>query len=35
MFNRPEYTLEAIDPELLKAINQENRRQEDHIALSG
>jgi glycine hydroxymethyltransferase len=33
MFNRAEHTLEAIDPELLKAITQENRRQEDHIEL--
>jgi glycine hydroxymethyltransferase len=33
MFNRAEHTLEAVDAELLKAINQENRRQEDHIEL--
>ena len=33
MFDRAESTLANVDPELLKAIEQENRRQEDHIEL--
>ncbi|MFM0052007.1 serine hydroxymethyltransferase, partial [Caballeronia grimmiae] len=33
MFDRAESTLAKVDPELLKAIEQENRRQEDHIEL--
>lgn len=33
MFDRAESTLANVDPELLKAIEQETRRQEDHIEL--
>jgi glycine hydroxymethyltransferase len=33
MFNRSTHTLAAIDPDLLAAIESENRRQEEHIEL--
>ncbi|PAJ78390.1 serine hydroxymethyltransferase, partial [Burkholderia ubonensis] len=33
MFNRAASTVENIDPEVFAAIEQENRRQEDHIEL--
>ncbi len=33
MFNRSTSTVENVDPELFAAIEQENRRQEDHIEL--
>ncbi len=33
MFNKAEYTIEKVDPELWQAIEQENRRQEEHIEL--
>jgi glycine hydroxymethyltransferase len=33
MFDRAQSTIAQVDPELFKAIEQENRRQEDHIEL--
>ncbi|SEJ37239.1 glycine hydroxymethyltransferase, partial [Paraburkholderia diazotrophica] len=33
MFNRATSTVENIDPEIWKAIQDENRRQEEHIEL--
>ncbi|NIF81588.1 serine hydroxymethyltransferase, partial [Paraburkholderia sp. Cy-641] len=33
MFNRSTSTVENVDPELFKAIELENRRQEEHIEL--
>ena len=33
MFERKRYTVDRIDPEIFAAIEQENRRQEDHIEL--
>ena len=33
MFNREQYALERIDPEIFNAIQNENQRQEDHIEL--
>ena len=33
MFNRAEYALDRLDPELFAAIEAEDRRQEDHIEL--
>ena len=33
MFERDRHTIEQIDPELAAVIQQENRRQEDHIEL--
>jgi glycine hydroxymethyltransferase len=33
MFERSRYTIEQIDPEIFAAIENENRRQEDHIEL--
>ncbi|KAB0636154.1 serine hydroxymethyltransferase, partial [Burkholderia latens] len=33
MFNRSTSTVANVDPELFAAIEQENRRQEDHIEL--
>ncbi len=33
MFDRADYTIEKIDPEIWQAIGQENRRQEEHIEL--
>ncbi|MGU7769056.1 serine hydroxymethyltransferase, partial [Burkholderia sp. MR1-5-21] len=33
MFNRATSTVENTDPEVFAAIEQENRRQEDHIEL--
>ncbi|HKT31734.1 MAG TPA: serine hydroxymethyltransferase, partial [Gammaproteobacteria bacterium] len=33
MFNRSTSTVELVDPELWQAIQQENRRQEEHIEL--
>jgi len=33
MFDRSRHTIDAIDPEIAAAIQQENRRQEDHIEL--
>ncbi|MDS0797255.1 serine hydroxymethyltransferase, partial [Burkholderia pseudomultivorans] len=33
MFNRATSTVENVDPEVFAAIQQENRRQEDHIEL--
>lgn len=33
MFDKAESTIEKVDPELWKAIEQENRRQEEHIEL--
>ncbi|MBY4696048.1 serine hydroxymethyltransferase, partial [Burkholderia latens] len=33
MFDRAQSTIANVDPELFAAIEQENRRQEDHIEL--
>jgi glycine hydroxymethyltransferase len=33
MFERSQYTIEQIDPEIFAAIQKENQRQEDHIEL--
>jgi len=33
MFDRAQSTIANVDPEIWKAIEQENRRQEDHIEL--
>lgn len=33
MFERAHYAVDQIDPEIHAAIQQENRRQEDHIEL--
>ncbi|MDC6131255.1 serine hydroxymethyltransferase, partial [Burkholderia gladioli] len=33
MFNYSTSTIEAVDPDLWQAIQQENQRQEDHIEL--
>lgn len=33
MFERARYAIDRIDPELFAAIQNENRRQEDHIEL--
>lgn len=33
MFDREQYTLDRIDPEIFNTIKKENQRQEDHIEL--